>query len=579
MDYEALAKQFGGSLAPTVPKPEVMDTSGLEQLAKSMGGSMTQSGIPQGRRSYDLAEVPGQWATTIGPSAKKFAGGIAEAVMHPIDTVGAVTKLGAGALYHALPEPVQKFWRDLPGDPAKMDEVINMASAAGGELKDRWGSYEGAKRTLAEDPVGALSDISTLFTGGAAAAGKVGMAKTATTLGNVAKATDPLVLATAPVLGPLEASRGAKMATQQAQNAVRDANIAAAKEAGYTFTPGSISPTGKNILSERIAGKTHLEQLASVKNQNVTDKLARQAADLPDTAPLTTATMQNIRKEEYLKGYEPIKQIGNIASDNTYLNDLVNIEGKYVGPNRSFPGAVPPDVEKLIQNYTVSKFDSADAVNASRKLREESTASFSKGENEIAHAKRDLANALEAQIGRALQNPGNPAALAMLQQFNQSRQRMAISHAIEDAIKEGTGSVDAKKLAASIQRGDYMSGELKTIAEFANAFPRTSNMPGTIGAPGASTLLGATGGGVGAVTGALLGGGPMGAGFGAAIGAASPQLMSGAMRQYLLSPVGQNRMMPSYNTQIPVLNEQAMRNALLMSQSGQLQERNKLRQK
>lgn len=577
MDYEALAKQYGGSLAPTVPQPDVMDTSGLVELAKSFGGSAVQSGIPEGRRNYALSEVPQQWAETAMPSAKKFFGGIAESVMHPIDTATGLAKLGTGALYHASPEFIQKFWRELPGDPQKMQEVIDMASAAGGELKNRWGSYEGIKRTLAEDPVGALADISTLFTGAAGLTGKAGMAQTSTALGKVAKVTDPLYLATAPVTVPLTSAREAQSATLQAQNAVRDANIAAAKEAGYTFTPGSISPTGKNILSERVAGKTHLEQLASVKNQAVTDKLARQAANLPENAPLTSGAMQNIRKEEYVKGYEPIKKIGNIVSDNDYLNDLVNIEGKYVGPNRSFPGAVPPEVEKLISNYTVNKFDSADAVNASRRLREESNAAFSKGENEIAHAKRDLANALESQIERALVSSGNPNAQAMLQQFKQSRQRMAVSHAIEDAIKEGTGSVDAKKLAASLQRGDYMSGELKTIAEFANAFPRTSNMPGAIGAPGASTLLGATGGGLGAVTGALISGNPMGAGFGAAIGAASPQLMSAAMRQYLLSPVGQNRMMPSYNTQIPILNEQAMRNALLMSQSGQLNERNKLR--
>ena len=578
MDYEALAKQYGGSLAPTVAPPAVVDTSGIDALAKSMGGSLMTGEIPQGRRSYDLAEVPGQWATSIGPSAKKFAGGIAEAVMHPIDTAGTIAKVGSGALYHALPAPVQKFWRDLPGDPAKMQEVIDMASAAGGELKDRWGSWEGAKRTLAEDPVGALSDISTLFTGGAAAAGKVGLTKTASTLGNVARATDPLVLATAPVVGPLTAAKYNKVMPQQAENVVRDATLAAAKEAGYKFTPGGISPTGQNILSERVAGKTHLEQLAQVENQAITDKLARQAVGLSPTAPLTSDVMKTIRKEEYAKGYEPIKQIGNIASDNTYLNDLINIEGKYVGPNRSFPGAVPPEVEKLIGNYTVSKFDSADAVNASRRLREESTAAFSKGENEIGHAKRDLANALESQIERSLINSGVPNATEMLQQFRDSRKRMAISHAVEDAIKEGSGNASAASLAKSLQRGDFMSDELKTIAEFANAFPRLNRLPGEIGAPGGGTFMGMAGGGVGALGGALLGGGAYGAGIGGALGAMAPQMTSAAVRNYLLSPVGQSRMMPKYNTQIPVLNEQAMRNALLMSQAGQLNERNKLRE-
>jgi hypothetical protein len=86
---------------------------------------------------------------------------------------------------------------------------------------------------------------------------------------------------------------------------------------------------------------------------------------------------------------------------------------------------------------------------------------------------------------------------------------MAISHSVEDAIREGSGSIDAKKLARDIQSGKYLSGELKTIAEFANIAPKVNQPVGSMGTPGAGTILGRTGtgavaGGIGLATGGPL---------------------------------------------------------------------------
>jgi hypothetical protein len=169
---------------------------------------------------------------------------------------------------------------------------------------------------------------------------------------------------------------------------------------------------------------------------------------------------------------------------------------------------------------------------------------MARGDNELGLAQRAVSNALEDQIERSLQNVGNPNAQAMLDQFRASRQRMAISHAVEDAIVEGGGSVNARQLANDLQtRGRYFSGDLDLIARFANIARPVMTPPGTAGTPGAGTMLGTgVAGGLGAGAGALFGGPP-----GAFAGALLPQASSFAARNYLLSRLGQQRALPAYD--------------------------------
>jgi hypothetical protein len=536
--------------------------------------SVASSGMPGPRRAYSLAEVPGEAISNIPASAKRFAGGLYEAVTSPIQTVKGVLDIGAGALQKVLPESAVNFINQFDANPAAATRAVEAANAAGGLIKDRYGSYEGIKRTLAEDPVGAVADLSTLLTGGSMVSARAapGVSKA---LQTASVATNPLSVVTKPaqaVLATKEKFFPNQLAKEQELNAVRDATLRAAQQEGYVVTPGSVSPTGKNILSERMAGKTHLEQLASVQNQTVTDKLARRAAGLPENAPLTSTTMQDIRKAEYAKGYEPIKQIGEIKTDPVFLDDLISVESKYAGAGASFPGAVPEDVTRLIKNFTVDKFNSKDALDVTRTLREQARGNFRKGDDALAKAQIDVSNALENQIERSLALSNSTKAADMLEQFRLSRQRMAISHTIEDAIKEGSGTVIASKLARDIQSGKYVSGDIKTIAEFANVFPRVTQTPSQIGAPGAGTVLGRSlSGGAGAATGYAMGG-PYGMGIGGAIGAMAPEMVSAGMRNYLLSGAGQRNVLPNYSPFASRLtSDEAARNALLMQQANQQQ--------
>jgi hypothetical protein len=327
----------------------------------------------------------------------------------------------------------------------------------------------------------------------------------------------------------------------QQQNAVRDATIRQAQQEGFVVSPGSISPSSQNVLLERIGGKTRLEQAASSSNQQTTDRLARRAVGLPENQPITSEAMQRIRADEFNTGYAPLQNLGQMPTDNIFQNTLNQIDQRYTGAGRSFPGAVPDVVAQTIAPYRVGAFNSADALQATRTLRQQATANFRSGNNDLAHAQRQISNALEDQIERNL--IGNPNAQAMLDQFRASRQRMAISHVVEDAVREGSGSIDAKKLARDLQRGDYLTGDLQTIGAFANVAPRVNQPPSQFGAPGTGTMLGRgmtgmVGAGLGAMT-----GGPITA----ALGAVVPEATSAAARAYLLSRMGQSRALPNYN--------------------------------
>ena len=551
---------------PIQPAASGFDLSTAQTMRQNVGAE------PQ-RRNYALSEVPGAAVINIPKSTAEAAMGIYQAVTSPIETAKTIGDVLAGGVYNILPKEAVSFIDKFDSNPANKERAIKTANAVGGIYTDRYGDWEKIKRTMAEDPIGAISDLSLLFSGGASAASKAGMAKTAGALTTAASATNPINALVKPV-EIMAKSKNAMLQSQKEANAVRDANVLAAQREGFVVTPGSLTPTGANVVKERIAGKTHLEQLASIKNQQMADKVARRAVGLPENSPLTPESMKDIRATEYAKGYEPVKNLGNIVADTVYLDDLANIQSKYTGPSKSFPEAVPDEVGKLISRYQVEKFDAADAVDVIKNLREQASGNFRKGENALAKSQLDISTALEGQIARNLEASGDPKLANLLEQFKASRQRMAISHTIEDAIRVGSGSVDAKKLGRDIQNDKFMTGDLKTIAEFANTFPRVNVPPSTIGTPGAATVVGRSlSGGAGAVAGALAGGGP-----GAFIGAVAPELVSAGMRQYMLSKMGQQNILPKYDKYKNLskgLSDEGVRNALIAIQAGELARENK----
>jgi hypothetical protein len=141
-------------------------------------------------------EVGMEAVANIPSSAKRLAGDIYQAVRHPIETGKSVVGLARGVAQKAIPgEQAQEKYADAMGE----------------FIKERYGGEEELKRTIAEDPVGALADLAMVFTvagGTLKTAGKVrGLekaAKTGEVISKIGTAAEPLSLAAKAGVGALK---------------------------------------------------------------------------------------------------------------------------------------------------------------------------------------------------------------------------------------------------------------------------------------------------------------------------------------------------------------------------------------
>lgn len=169
-------------------QPQAPAANPFEQFAPAAA----TGGIPGPRRGYSLTEVPVEAVKNLPESAGKFVGGVVQAVTSPVQTLTGILDAGAGALRNALPQGVVNFIDKFDTNPEATQRAVQTANAIGGMYKDRYGSYEGIKRTFAEDPVGAAADLSTLLTGGGAAATKLGATQTGAAMSRAGAAINPM---------------------------------------------------------------------------------------------------------------------------------------------------------------------------------------------------------------------------------------------------------------------------------------------------------------------------------------------------------------------------------------------------
>lgn len=151
------------------------------------------SEVPGPRRTWGGTAM--EAVTNIPRSAQQFATNLYEAVTSPVQTAKGLMDVGAGALQNVLPEPVVNFINQFDANPQASQRAVQAANAAGQFYKDRYGSVEQIKNTIATDPVGAAADLSTLLSGGATALGGVAP-KTAGVIGQAARYIDPMTLPT-----------------------------------------------------------------------------------------------------------------------------------------------------------------------------------------------------------------------------------------------------------------------------------------------------------------------------------------------------------------------------------------------
>lgn len=268
------------------------------------------------------------------------------------------------------------------------------------------------------------------------------------------------------------ASRAAdKFAAAKAAGAQKQLAAESMSQSGYVIPPADLNPGLVTEALSGLSGKIKTAQVASQRNQPITNSLARKAIGVADDAPITADALQAIRTQAGSTGYAPIRAAGEVTADKAYFKALDNIAGQYQGAARSFPGAAKNPVIDMVDGLRQQKFDAGDAIDMIKVLRESADKAYRTGDTGLGKASKEAASALEGQLERHLTSAGEPEALAA---FQEARKLIAKTYSVQKALNPQTGDISAPALAKMLDKGKPLSGDLLTIAQAAQAFPKAT---------------------------------------------------------------------------------------------------------
>lgn len=267
-----------------------------------------------------------------------------------------------------------------------------------------------------------------------------------------------------------------------------------AQTSGYVVQPSTVRPSLGTAKLESVAGKAAVAQDAAVRNQAVTNRLAATAIGLPEDTPLTMTAIESVRAQA-AKPYQEV-------------------------------AALSPKAGKTLDKLRQAR---ADATLYYRHY-ERSADPASLKQAQALSAKADR---LESTIDNLAKHAGKPE---LLEQLQAARMLYARTYDIERALNLGDGNISAPILGRMLDQGRPLTGELKVIGKFAQAFPRVAREGASVPPPSVS--------GTDAASAALLGT----LGYGAAGGpggllAAGLPLLRGPARNLALSSFYQRRLL------------------------------------
>lgn len=327
------------------------------------------------------------------------------------------------------------------------------------------------------------------------------------------------------------------------QQTLANSALTSAQGKGYVVPPSANNPSFMNRLLEGIAGKAKTAQQAREMNEGVTQQLAARSLGQTSDAPITQDALEAIRSQAGQAGYDPLRQLGQIPTDSTYLNDIVNATKSAASANKSFGGLSPQnDLSDAADAMAQDSFDASHGLDAISVLRDKASDAFSSGNASLGKGYKQLSGAVENMIDRHLQSQG-PDSADLLTAYRNARTLMAKTYTIGGALSDETGTVNAMKLGQDLAKGKPLTGDQLSIADFARNFRDFAGRP-----PG-STQLGSPIDLYGAIGAAGVSHNPL------------PLLIPfgrNAAKDYLLSPAGQARAFlprgaPSTNVGLPGL--------------------------
>ena len=244
---------------------------------------------------------------------------------------------------------------------------------------------------------------------------------------------------------------------QELQNAPRDTVLKDAQKVGYVALPSDVGAGKFPRTLETVSGKFKAEELASAKNTQVTNSLARKYLGVDDKVPLTTDTFDSLR-ERAGAVYQQASDLpaGQVAETTT--------KSMATGGKQTTP--VFKTGAELIEEIKLARDDARSAWKAFNFGTDKPT----QARNSAIAADSRVAS-LENQLETLAKQNNQPE---LLNQLRKARQEIAKIYTVEKATNPITGMVDAKAIGKQLDKNVPISGELALAGKFAKTFPRVN---------------------------------------------------------------------------------------------------------
>ena len=257
------------------------------------------------------------------------------------------------------------------------------------------------------------------------------------------------------------ANKTAAGAVAKSQNANADANVKSAIDAGYKLTPTYAGGGTISTALEGISGKFKTQELAGIKNQNVTNALARKGLGLPENASISEAAINDLK-----------------VPHNAIYKEASSLPSGIVGQSTTKSLATGKDVTTNIVksgDQLVSQWkEASDSARAAYKA---ANSPLSPNPNEMrAQAKEFAAKAdsLQNQIQTLAENNGKSD---LVDRLKDARKNLARIYTYEDALNPETSHIDAKQIGKALQNDKPLDEHAITIGKFANGFGDLAKVP------------------------------------------------------------------------------------------------------
>lgn len=277
------------------------DAAGDTQAAQRLAQIAAKIGGVEQTQPMTAGDVATSAIRNLPSSFGNLVGNIVQAVTSPIDTAKSVLDLGAGILQNVLPESVVQ----AVGEDKASREVANKV---GQFYVDRYGSIEGAKKAIAEDPAGVLADVSTVLTGGAA----IGPRAIAQPLARAASAVDPLAIA-----GRTLVQTG-KVAGKAGANVLGLTTGAGSGSISQAYQAGKRGGDTATQFRENISGRADPTEILDIAKSNLAEMNRIKQAEY-------RSGMLNIKKDKTVLGFDDIdNSIQSALNKSSYKGKVVN---------------------------------------------------------------------------------------------------------------------------------------------------------------------------------------------------------------------------------------------------------------